>query len=282
MIKKPLLVFGGLAILLAACGTPPQVINNYYYDSAPTEAVVESANTAPAEAAGQPSSEGPAEIELPTGSSVSMAGEYRIVGAPEQVTPDLWADGKINENVCTLPGAQDMCGDPGVYSVLSLAEVTNGSAVLITPDTQESLDSPSSTKLLFESGYMYSSTNNTDLVVGKYHISLLGKADRSWNIVLRGLRGGEGDRNQFVDFFNYDAGANLVTLFPVKEGANGFFSQTYIQQNADNSVSFKNCGIDGCKESWWMFFDTNNGAYTVLRYANGVWTLIYTNVVAPK
>lgn len=223
-----------------------------------------------------------ADVDAPSsGSSVSMADEFTIVGAPEQAKAYRWADGKFNENRCTLPGAWDMCGTPGVYSVLSLAEVTNDSAVLITPDTQESLENETAQKLLYEGGYMYSSTNHTDLEVGNYFISLLPKAGRSWNIVLRGLNVGEGDLNQFVKFSNYDVGANLVTLFPVKDGANGFFDQGYTQQNADNSLSFKNCGIQGCDESWWMFFDTNNGAYTVMRYANGVWTLIYTNVVAP-
>jgi len=267
-----------LTVLLSACAPWNIDIGNFHMSGGEQPAVTAVAPTQSVSTGqGGPSNDSPsqsnAKIQPPS---------YEIKGAPYKVTAYRWADGVFNENVCTLPGGKDFCGKPGVVGVETEAErKANPSAALISPDSQESLENATATKFVHEGGYQLTTTAGVVMKFGNYSIVANPQPDVEWQIYPRGRNSGPGDLNLDVNFSRYHPGATTVTQYQVKENAGGFMDQPYIYQQAANSHLY-NCGLQGCKVVYVVFFDVNNGAWTILRHTNATgWTLVASNVVAP-
>lgn len=276
---KRLTVLLTLALFLTSCAPWTIDIGNFHMSGGEQPAKTEAVPTQPVTSTGQG---GGNTSDANTGDAKIPPPSYEIKGAPYKVTAYRWADGVFNENVCTLPGGKDFCGKPGVVGVDTKAEQkANPSAALISPDSQESLENATATKFVHEGGYQLTTTAGVVMKFDKYTIIANPQDDTEWHIYLRGRNSGPGDLNLDVNFSRYHPGATTVTQYQVKENAGGFMDQPYIYDQAANSHR-SNCGLHGCKVVYVVFFDVNNGAWTILRHTNATgWTLVATNVVAP-
>ncbi len=96
------------------------------------------------------------------------------------------------------------------------------------------------------------------------------------------------DKNLPITISKYGAvGAMKFTRYPVPAGAGQFFSQDYLVAQAENALSFDNCGIGlqtdvaDCDVFIQHVFDFNDGSYTIMSYtAKDGWKLLWTNIVA--
>jgi hypothetical protein len=242
------------------------------------EIVASEINGADVPAQQQPAAENPV-VEAGPSVSHDLNSLVTITGAPDKVTPDRWANGVINENVCTLPAGQEMCGTPGVVGVSpdDTEGLMNPSAAIVSPDSQESLENLTGTKFVHEGGYQLTTTAGATQKFGPYSVTTHPQTDTEFQVWIRGMNPGPGDLNLDVDFSGYHKGATTVTQYQVKENAGGFVDQTYIQEQVDNS-HFRNCGLHGCRYVYVLFFDANNGSWTLLLHADGVWSYVGGNV----
>lgn len=209
------------------------------------------------------------------GTFVYPRAEIGIV--PEVVRPYRVAGGEGGSDQKVVDGfgeVRNMIADPGVIGTHQWdksADNPNGgnrSAILITPDTQESLESPSAELLLPEGGYMMVTGPRGTIDLGERQISLGAAAGHSWIVVIRGRNSIEGDGNIRARFFDYDQGSTLVTRFPVEADAGAFFGLEYLIQNADHAHQSENCGggSDGCEHVSLVTLDVNDGAFTVASF----------------
>jgi hypothetical protein len=187
-----------------------------------------------------------------------------------------------HEQTTHILGTEFMLGDPGVYGVLDLEDVTNGSAVLMDSDTKYVLTTNVESINLPEDGYLFASGASFDLdVCGLYTVSFpdFSEYDHEWQIVLRGRNWIDGvDGNCQVTFSNYNDGFVQVQRFPVERGANGFFSAEYVQQQVDHAVGISgNRGFETNVVSLFTL-DINDGAWALNWFENDEWDLFGTNI----
>ncbi len=75
----------------------------------------------------------------------------------------------------------------------------------------------------------------------------------------------------------------IYTRYAVPVHAGQFFSQDYLEEQAENAYSFDNCGIeDDCEKFLQYIFDYNDGSFTVLSFhPSEGWEVLWTNVQLP-
>lgn len=218
------------------------------------------------------------ELEMPPTVEAQEGGfeypEAEFNGFPDSVKPYRVAGGTGGPDQVNVNGfgnVANMLGDPGVIGT-HLWENSNDnqnggnpSAVLISPNTQESLDGPTSQLLLPESGYMMVSGPRATIKFGDRSVTLPPADNHTWIVVIRGINEQPGDGNTRVSFSNYDQGSTLVTRFPVRPESGAFFSLEYLVENLDKAHTSGNCGgeVDGCERVSFVAIDPNDGSYTV-------------------
>ncbi len=187
-----------------------------------------------------------------------------------------------HEQTTHIVGTEFMLGDPGVYGVLDLEDVTNDSAVLMDSDTKYVLTTSTETINLPEDGYLFvSGAGFTMNVCDRYTMEFpdFSEYNHEWQVVVRGRNWVDGiDGNCGITFSDYNDGFVQVQRFPVMRGANGFFSAEYVQQQVDHAVSDEgNRGFETNTVSLFTL-DVNDGAWALNWFTDGEWGLFGTNV----
>ena len=261
----------------------PTVSTNGSPAQSGSEPAVKTADTATVETQPQLSVGGgqPAMVAAaPTG--VDVGNGVLVGGAPASVVPTKYGNGEANSSTCNIPGACWILRDPGVINAENTQDCgENRSCVLVNPDTQFSLTNPTETALCSEGGYLQFSTATATVVVGDRSFTLPRRENHGWVALMRCPNGAPGDNNRFVTFSGYDAGATLVSRYPVPVEAGAFRSEVQTMEEVANAHVSENCGgaSDGCGTVGLFLFDTNDGAFTALSHTvEGGWTLLDTNV----
>lgn len=189
---------------------------------------------------------------------------------------------------CTMPTVVCyMLDDSGVLGADKLADAdANPSAIWTGSANHMMAQSPTVGVLIPEGSYLTAYADSFTIDGGGYHLEIPSCGPYcAQGFLARGWFGETHiDKHVPITISNYGAtGAMKFTRYPVPIEAGQFFSQDYLNAQAQNALKHDNCG-DGekdCDNFYQWIMDYNDGSLTLMSTTDGTnWTVLYTNIVS--